>query len=437
MSSNTLRGIGQEGDRQKDDDAESHTDDGGPAEERGDGAARGASGTEPGMPSAPGPFPDIQKLWSLDSTVPGTRSLDSSVPHAEPSLDGRVPNLSATLLGVSAPVVVAGRLAGTVQGRDVHLPAEEWARAAKSHAIAGALVETTPPHSPTPQPITDSEPTIAEPIAVPVRSSPTIKTTADGFAHDAPHSGLGRDAPWYDQDLDNHRTYEGRRTNVLGRVAIGAAMAAALAVVLFAIVRFNISNGSADESDQAGKAGFTPRPIGRSSPISPPPATLPESPPTPGEPAVPQAVETDPMVDSNADIGLPTLPSPTTRTPPPVARSASPAPDRAPDRAPDNDWPRTATARVAPARTAGTHALRPSAVRAQTWPPTGATPPMIPEPTLGSSSTTGAQWAPGTKPYKRPRHQSSPARPPRHQAPASRPARKNGVGTTTPIRPCR
>ncbi|HEY8922985.1 MAG TPA: hypothetical protein VIU64_01320, partial [Polyangia bacterium] len=43
-------------------------------------------------------------LRSLDSTVPGARSLDSSVPGAPASLDSKVPNLAATLIGVAAPV---------------------------------------------------------------------------------------------------------------------------------------------------------------------------------------------------------------------------------------------------------------------------------------------------------------------------------------------
>src|SRR5216110_1536171 len=46
---------------------------------------------------APGPI----TARSLDSTIPGTRSLDSHVPGAPPSLDAKVPNLSATLIGVA------------------------------------------------------------------------------------------------------------------------------------------------------------------------------------------------------------------------------------------------------------------------------------------------------------------------------------------------
>src|SRR3569623_3561365 len=114
-------------------------------------------------------------LRSLESTVPGTRSLDSSVPGAAPSLDARVsrvpPPLSAPLIGMPAPKFAALEAArkaaatpapapiqparaplgatagrrdlGTAAGHDVHLP-PELQRAASVRPGAAAQSGGTP-----------------------------------------------------------------------------------------------------------------------------------------------------------------------------------------------------------------------------------------------------------------------------------------------------
>jgi hypothetical protein len=165
MSSNTLRGVGQEGDGGD-----------GKGEREGQTTPRSDAGVQPGGGHGAGPadsaaeagaaerMPELRKIRSLDSTVPGTRSLDSSVPEAQPSLDGRVPSMAATMLGMTAPNIpkreatarpagagTAGSRepAGTVQGRDVHLPVELQRRAGVI-AVPGSSLPARPDAAPDP-----------------------------------------------------------------------------------------------------------------------------------------------------------------------------------------------------------------------------------------------------------------------------------------------
>src|SRR5438128_1486933 len=79
------------------------------------GKPQSGAGVNPGKPAGVEPrrseirpslgAPLGGPLRSLDSTVPGARSLDSSVPGAPASLDAKVPNLAATLIGVAAPAL--------------------------------------------------------------------------------------------------------------------------------------------------------------------------------------------------------------------------------------------------------------------------------------------------------------------------------------------
>src|SRR5438552_5992469 len=65
-----------------------------PSPEKGESQSARSTGAGPAGPPR-----------SLDSTILGMRSLDASVPGAASSLDSKVPNLAATLLGLSAPVI--------------------------------------------------------------------------------------------------------------------------------------------------------------------------------------------------------------------------------------------------------------------------------------------------------------------------------------------
>jgi hypothetical protein len=256
MSSNTLRGIGQEeeGEGRADTAAAAGVDnnqgEGSNSRARTDSAGSGGSGTS-------GSSDPFKAARALDAPVPGTRSLDASVPDATPSLDAKIPALASTLLGLAAPSLEAGgRGKGTVQGRDIHLPAEVN-RAAGVHAVTDGIVATA---SATPELIVDSEPTLADPV----RAATIAQTTADPAS--VFRADLNSHAPWYDQEPVGAHVYEDEKPSIVGRVAIGVAVAAGLSVVLFAIIRMNIQNSAADSA-----APFASRPY-KSTELVPPPA---------------------------------------------------------------------------------------------------------------------------------------------------------------------
>ena len=110
MSSNTLRGIGREGEGDGEGRDAPKPAGGGEAAEKAGGprGGRGAESETNRGSAARGDdlarsSADASKAQALDTPVPGTRSLDASVPEAQPSLDAKVPGLAATLLGVRAP----------------------------------------------------------------------------------------------------------------------------------------------------------------------------------------------------------------------------------------------------------------------------------------------------------------------------------------------
>ena len=261
MSSNTLRGIGQEEDGAVD------------AAASGKGVAKASAGaaTVGEVASAAGDLTEkMPDPRHLESTTPGTRSLDSSVPDARPSLDAKVPHLAATLMGVTAPTVdTATREKGTVQGRDVHLSDE-------SRRLGGARPvgdDVPPPGSgPTPQRFDHSEPTRADPVRTAVlaqgaddqggRLSGT-RRTIDSNSH----------GPWYDQDpTGGNEVYEEEKPSVVGRAAIGVAVAAGLSVLVFGVLRMTAN------SDDGGAQ--RPPPVVYEPSASPPPQSS-----APGAPA--------------------------------------------------------------------------------------------------------------------------------------------------------
>lgn len=298
MSSNTLRGIGQEGDG---DSADSHKAD------RSDAGPQPAGAGQAGHP--PGPLGDIPKIRSLDSTVPGTRSLDSSVPDASPSLDGKVPSLAATMMGMTAPNIPGrnaaetGRDKGTVQGRDVHLPIEMQRRAGVipvPSAGAAPRREAAPEGGP-------SEPALAEPVRV---------------QHGAPD--LNSHGPWYDQEPVGADAYDDPRPNLIGRVAIGAAIAASLSVVLFAIVRVR-AQGQAQEAAEAVPAVAPPAAPPTTNAAAPAAAMAPVPTEPPANAPPPPAIDWD---GTGVDVPPPPAATETpkrsvTRTPPAATRTES------------------------------------------------------------------------------------------------------------------
>ena len=108
--------------------------------------------------------------------------------------------------------------AGTVQGRDVHLPVELQRRAGVI-AVPGSSLPTH--HDATPDPST-----------VPNRPSRPIRSALPHGSRDLISHG-----PWYEQEPAGADAVRRSKRNLIGRVAIGAAIAASLSVVLFAIVR--------------------------------------------------------------------------------------------------------------------------------------------------------------------------------------------------------
>ena len=317
MSSDTLRGIGQEGDGDGDAEARNHGD----TQAAGPGNDQGTEG-EPDRLKDQIPEDvrqeDARKVRSLDSIGKGTRSLDSSVPDATPSLDAKVSTFAATLLGVPAPVV--DRTRGTVQGRDVHLPADAQrsaglrpvARADHHHELAA------------PVPVEHSEPTQADPV---VGTAVARASVSDDGQVDRDSHG-----PWYDQIPTADEVYDDPRPNILARVAIGAALAAILSIFIFGFVRLRAQNGTTEEApvsqvtpaeppspkERSVAAGTMPSlppslpsSLAPAAPISPTPggavADVPRPPPT--------AAPYGGTVDTMTKPPLPKPRSPTTRLP--------------------------------------------------------------------------------------------------------------------------
>ncbi len=280
MSSNTLRGIGQEGDGEGDGRDASGPEGSGRAAENAGGPRGGEAADGEAKPDSAGHGGDrasssaeAHMARTLDAPVPGTRSLDASVPDVQPSLDAKIPALAATLMGVTAaslgvasqlPGVAAlsnsagGRDKGTVHGRDIHLPVEAQ-RVAGVRAVTGIVVGDG---GATPELIDRSEPTLADPV----RTAASAQAT---FDHPLGHQAdLNGHAPWYEQEPVGAHVYEEEKPSFLGRAAIGVAVAAGVSVVLFAIVRLYAQNGASDEPE-------TPR-----SPLSYKSAALPAPLPT-------------------------------------------------------------------------------------------------------------------------------------------------------------
>ena len=314
MSSNTLRGIGQDegGDndvtpptgKDKDKDAGAplaNGVDGGvvAGAPGGDATERTEDGSAHLTERGQERVSDLRIIRSLDSTVPGTRSLDSSVPEARPPLDAKVPALASTLLGVAAPIVSRGdREKGTVQGRDVHLPVEAQ-RVAGIHSAVAPAVGANLHLEAAPHPIDRSEPTLADPVRTAALAH--VAGTAEGVRGHA-HADLNSHGPWYDQDpTGGQDVYEDRKPSVLGKVAIGVAVAAGLSVIVFAILRL----ASADDRDTRPAAavdpyGFPANPTSPSSPSSP------SSPPSRTPAALPVgATGSVPLEGSSAQDDLP------------------------------------------------------------------------------------------------------------------------------------
>ncbi len=273
MSSNTLRGIGQEGD----DGGEGK----GKSPKQGDSASASASASarkvRPEQDDEGGRLLDklqqLRGVRSLDSTIPGTRSLDSSVPGGQPSLDAKVPTLAATLMGLAVPLINS-REQGTVQGRDVHLPVETQ-RVAGMLGIVGS-------RDAIPDPVEHSERTVADPVRTAVLAHSEAESI-HGNARGQPD--LSSHAPWYDQEPVGGDVYDDPRPNFMGRVAIGVAAAAGISVVLFASARLRNLDNAAEQAEQA--AEVQERPAVSAPNRVPTPTALPMPPPLTGTPGNP------------------------------------------------------------------------------------------------------------------------------------------------------
>ena len=397
MSSNTLRGVGQDGDGSD-----------GKGESEGRKSLGSDSGVQAGGPGPTDPttaagatdrMPELRNIRSLDSTVPGTRSLDSSVPDAEPSLDGRVPSLAATMLGMTAPSIpkrdAPARApgfrepAGTVQGRDVHLPVELQRRAGVI-AVPGSSLPTH--HDAAPEPVDRSEPTIADPVRAP-------HGTRDLISH----------GPWYEQDPAGADAYDEPKPNLIGRVAIGAAIAASLSVVLFAIVRVRAQNAAQEaEALQVSppllREAPSPRPIAET-----PPTAVPSPPPYPaGLPPEPGAEPSAAEAATEPSTAIQARPSRTgdKGSPPARATGGVPAPNR----------PRPLPARAGAAASASANKVealpanlfRPKALGdsepsvATTPPPIEGASAAVPPPAAGSPLSPPAELTPAQPGAARP-----------------------------------
>ncbi|MBC8133725.1 MAG: hypothetical protein H7X95_12145 [Deltaproteobacteria bacterium] len=293
MSSNTLRGIGQEGDGDGDLDGDRDADGNRDADTERVADSRHAA--ELDSVAAAGEIhtrssdqltdrtQDLSQIRSLDSTVPGTRSLDSSVPDATPSLDAKIPALAATLLGVSAPYLAPReRDKGTVHGRDVHLPVEVKRVAGGRAVVVGPTDDSGPRIE-----ARDTRDSNGSTIRIDPALVASMRTERQG---DAPNDGspesspsdLIKHSPWYDQDPTGGRdVYDDPKPSVLGRAAIGVAVAAGLSVVVFAVIRLSAPNVETDALDT------TAAPAPYNAPSEPAgglrPASV-ESVPTPSDP---------------------------------------------------------------------------------------------------------------------------------------------------------
>ncbi|MEO5767562.1 MAG: hypothetical protein ABIS92_04370 [Polyangia bacterium] len=240
MTSNTLRGIGQE----EEGDTNAATSGKGVAKPAATPA--GPAGTAIVETTAVGDT--VPTAGDLTERIPQQQmraSLDSSVPDARSSLDAKVPHLAATLMGVTAPQVNAGtREKGTVHGRDVHLPAESHRLAGGARTVADDV--SAPGSVATPQLIEHSEPTRADPVrtAVLVQEANDRAGAPRGQTRAVDSNSHG---PWYDQDpTGGHDVYEKEKPSVVGRAAIGVAVAAGLSVAVFAVLRVTANTEDGD-----------------------------------------------------------------------------------------------------------------------------------------------------------------------------------------------
>lgn len=312
MSSNTLRGLGREGSRERPDpsqEARDRTDDGGGAVQA-DGRSSEEEPTAPALPHSVGDPNQTKKMVvdgegtrepaqaaSLDAPVPGTGSLDGSVPDSRPSLDGKTPSLAVTLIGIPPPSLVkklAARDQGTMQGRDVHLPTD-LQRLASVRPVAGpsppaAASADRSAAAPPPAHAADSPPDHASEARPksekfdPARTVRIASPLAEGtYIHGHAHEqvDVSSHSPWYDQEPHGDDNFDDPAPNLLGRVAIGAAVAAALAVVLFAVVRLHGQGIAEDEAEVKPLA-------------APVPIVSHDSPPPPGAAPDPAAASTSP-----------------------------------------------------------------------------------------------------------------------------------------------
>jgi len=365
MSSDTLRGIGQEGDGEGEAKTEDVARDANTAEPRG-AEVESTGGQLRLSETLKDRFrdqaqEDIRVGPSVVSTVPGTHSLDSNATETVPSLDTKVSTFAATLLGVPAPIVDRER--GTVQGRDVHLPVEAR-RSAGLRPVAKPIEESA---LAVPSPVEHSEPTQADPV---VEAAVTRAQVSDGAPVDRDSHG-----PWYDQIPTADEVYDDPGPNILARVAIGAALAAMLSIFIFGFVRLRGRNVTMDEAPVSQVVpvrtaaeipappkeppvptfGTPPAPVPLAAPVSPTPAAAPADIPTPSEQAVEPAREPP----------LPKRRVPTPR-PSPVAPS-NPAPDFRRAHAPSGETGADPAAALA---------VRPPVADAPVPPPTIKSPPV-------------------------------------------------------------
>ncbi|MEP6653734.1 MAG: hypothetical protein ABJA82_10265 [Myxococcales bacterium] len=239
MSSNTLRGIGQE------EDGDTNATASGKGVAKAAAAPTGPAGTA--IVEATTVGDTVPTAGDLTERIPEPQklaSLDSSVPDARSSLDAKVPHLAATLMGVMAPQVNTGnREKGTVQGRDVHLPAESQ-RLAGVRTVADDV--SAPGSGATPQLIERSEPTRADPVRTAVLAH-AANDRAGALRGQTRAVDSNSHGPWYDQDpTGGNDVYEDEKPSVVGRAAIGVAVAAGLSVVVFAVLRMTANSEDGD-----------------------------------------------------------------------------------------------------------------------------------------------------------------------------------------------
>ena len=283
MSSNTLRGVGQEGRRRRGDGKGENegqnapglrrrrsTWRGGPGGPHGGGRrlgadARTAQDSFAGFHRARDAFPRFQR--ARGAAVAGRQGPQ---PGGDDAGDDGAKYSQARCgdAGRSRVGGFDGRPgAGTVQGRDVHLPVELQRRAGVI-AMPGSSLPAH--HDAAPKSVEHSEPTIADPVRAP-------HGTRDVMSH----------GPWYEQEPAGAEAFDDPKPNLIGRVAIGAAIAASLSVVLFAIVRVRAQNAAQEADAPQVEAPLVQRGLPGTSasaetPPAPPTAGTPSPPPYPG-----------------------------------------------------------------------------------------------------------------------------------------------------------